>query len=252
MRRALMIVGIVLSAVSEVATAQQPPAPRFEAASIRPGKSDLTYPSVQGRSPGRYAIDNASLVDLIRQAYSLPPFAIVGGPEWARRVRFDVVAVAPGSSFSQHRSMLQTLLAERFALQVHRETRQQPVYELVKARSDGRLGPNLKPSTADCSQVRCYEDSGVSSLRAVSIAWSQVLANFSANLDRPVIDKSTLKGSFDIEFRWAEESLDVSDHRPEQVVLFTALQEQLGLKLQRAVGPVEVLVLDSVQMPTPN
>ena len=232
-----------------VSIAQQPPTPlRFEVASIRPNKSPATYPTVTGRTPGRFAISSATLVDLIVNAYSFRRSSVVGGPDWVRVERFDIVATAPGASLSQHWVMLQPLLAERFALRVHRETRQLPVYELVKARSDGRLGPNLKPSTADCSQLTCLTDTGASSVRSPSLAWPQVVAEAFWNLDRPVIDKTGLSGLFDVDFRWAP--LDATDNRPEQAMLFTAVQEQLGLKLQPATGPVEVMVIDSAERPT--
>jgi len=97
----------------------------------------------------------------------------------------------------------------------------------------GRLGPNLKQSTADCSQVK-----------------PQILDNGFASLDRPLIDKSGLSGLFDINFLWAP--LDASDDRPGQVILITAAQDQLGLKVQPAVGPVEQLVIDSAERPTPD
>ena len=248
MHRVLMVT--VLCAIGGVVSiAQQPPAPlRFEVASIRPNKSPATYPTVTGRTPGRFAISSATLVDLIVNAYSFRRSSVVGGPEWARVERFDIVATAPGALLSQHWVMVQPLLTERFALRVHRETRQLPVYELAKARSDGRLGPNLKPSTADCSHVTCRTDTGAFSVRSPSLPWPQVVAEAFSNLDRPVIDKTGLTGLFDVDFRWAP--LDATDNRPEQVMLFTAVQEQLGLKLQPATGPVEVLVIDSAERPT--
>ena len=240
-----------LAATAWPLAAQQPATPpRFEVASIRPNKSPATYPTVTGRSPGRYAITSATLVDLIRDAYSFRWSSVVGGPDWVRLERFDIVATAPGSSYSQHRVMLQPLLAERFALQVHGEIRQLPVYELVKARADGRLGPRLTPSSVDCGQAKCATDTGVSSVRATALPWPQVFAETFSNLDRPVIDRTGLSGPFDVDFRWTP--LDASDNRPEQVMLFTAVQEQLGLKLQPAVGPVEVLVIDSAERPTPD
>jgi uncharacterized protein (TIGR03435 family) len=250
MRRRL-IIGVLCALGGGVGIAQQPATPlRFEVASIRPSKSDLTYAVVPRKNPDRYALTNASLLDLIRDAFSVRELAVAEGPDWIRRERFDVMATAPESQVSQHRRMLQTLLSERFALRVHRETRQVPVYELVKARSDGRLGPNLKATTADCSQVKCYMDSGVAAMRGISVPWPQILANGFADLDRPLIDKSGLSGSFDIDFLWAP--LDASDNRPEQVIKFTAVQEQLGLRLQPAVGPVEQLVIDSAERPTPD
>ena len=245
--QAPLLIGILCAFSTVVGVAQQQP--RFEVASIRPSNSVLTYAVIPRKNPDRYALTNASLLDLIRDAYSVRELAVAGGPDWIRRERFDIMAIAPESQFSQHRLMLQTLLAERFALRVHRETRQVPVYELVKARSDGRLGPNLKQSTADCSQVKCYMDSGVAGLRGTSIAWPQILDNGFASLDRPLIDKSGLSGLFDITFLWAP--LDASDDRPGQV-LITAAHDQLGLKVQPAVGPVEQLVIDSAERPTPD
>ena len=244
---------ILIAAAGVFVSAQAPAALRFDVASIRPSKSVATYPTVTGRGPGRYAFANASVADLIRDAYSVRVWAVVGGPEWARRERFDVVATSQGRSSSQHPLMLQALLAERFVLRVHRETRQLPVYELVKARSDGRLGPNLRVVHVDCAREPCPYDDGSLSFRATALEWSAAAGIIGAGLDRPVIDKTGLSGQFAIDLRWAPVagSPDAAAP-PEQVSLFTAVQEQLGLKLQPAVGPIEVLVIDSVERPTPD
>ena len=244
---------VAVAIVVDTLSAQVPPpgSRAFEVASIKPSDVGLPYPVVQGRNPGRYAIRNASLADLIREAYAVADYAVVGGPEWARKDRFDVVATAAGATFAQHPRMLRALLAERFSLRVHQEARQLPVYDLVKARSDGRLGPNLRLVSVNCEKERCYSDEGRQSLRAYGMEWSHRL--FTAGLDRPVIDKTGLSGQVDISVRWAT-SLDAPDGPvpPDQLLLFTAVQEQLGLKLQPSVGDVEVIVIDAAERPKPD
>jgi len=239
---------LVVIAVTRLPLAAQQTAPAFETASIKPSKSVATYPTVTGRSPDRYALSNASLIDLIREAYRVRASSVVDGPDWARRERFDIVAVARASSRPQHPAMLQRLLAQRFALRMHRETRQLPVYELVRARSDGRLGSNLREVTVDCAKEPCRTQDETMSFRSNAVPWPPDV--FTLGLDRPVIDKTGLKGQVEINLRWAPD--DPTDTTPEQVSLFTAVQEQLGLKLQPATGPVEVIVIDSVERPTPD
>ena len=103
MHRVLMVVTVLCALGGVVSIAQQPPAPlRFEVASIRPNKSPATYPTVTGRTPGRFAISSATLVDLIVLADSFRRSSVVGGPDWARVERFDIVATAPGALLSQH------------------------------------------------------------------------------------------------------------------------------------------------------
>ena len=161
--------------------------------------------------------------------------------------------------------MLQALLAERFNLVVRRETREQPVYAMVTAHENGRLGPQLKRSTTDCSSKAPADPIGPctmggsfigrgGSLQGIGQPLTQLATHLGTAADRIVLDRTGLAGTFDFTLTWKSGGFGVSrvgaaDDGPS---LFTAVQEQLGLKLESARGPVDVLVIDSVTRPTPD
>jgi uncharacterized protein (TIGR03435 family) len=191
---------------------------------------------------------------------------VTGGPGWINSDRFDIVAKAEGNPSTDARLMLRTLLADRFKLMVHHETRELPVYALVIARRDGKLGPQLRPSNlADClaapklstpsdpnAAVRCgggFLRTGELGARAMEFS---TLATTVSNLaDRPVVDRTGLTGTFDWNLQWTADRSPspTGDRSTDSVSLFTALQEQLGLKLEPTRGPVDVLVIDHVERP---
>jgi uncharacterized protein (TIGR03435 family) len=191
---------------------------------------------------------------LITEAYSVRDFQIVGGPGWMNTDRWDVEGKPKTevSADSQTALMVQSLIEERFQLNFHRETRELPVYELTVAKG----GTKMKLSAATQSRGRMgrggIEGSG----------WS--LANFikflSQQFDRSLIDKTDLKGIYDIKLQWSPGLRGAGPVQPgaqppartDQPDIFTAIQEQLGLKLESSKGPVEVIVIDSVQRPTEN
>jgi uncharacterized protein (TIGR03435 family) len=152
------------------------------------------------------------------------------------------------SSFNRTRLLLRSLLEDRFKLRVHRHQRQMPIYALVRARSDGGLGPRFKPSTPDCFQesAKCGFTGGpVGRIKADAITMdilTQLLGNAS---DRIVVDRTGLQGGFAIDLEWSPDQT-ASD----KSAIFTAVQEQLGLKLESTRGPVDVLVIDHVEEPT--
>ena len=127
------------------------PAPAFEVASVKRNTSGGDEGSI-GPRPGGYAMASIPVRLLIVRAYELRSFQVVGGPSWIDGERFDLNARAPESTPSKEiLAMLRTLLAQRFKLVTHVEQREQPVYALVTARGDGRLGPQMKASTLNCS-----------------------------------------------------------------------------------------------------
>ena len=205
----------------------------------------------------------------VEEAYSTRPDHIFNYPDWADRERFDVTATYSPDSQRLVRQMLQRLLEERFSLRVHRETRELPVYELVKARADGLLGPRMRPSTAAC-QPKPGERSPCTLLiqegrfRGVGTNWGtgEVLALNIGVWDRPIVDKTGLSGAFDIDLEWTPDPSQARDPAGvarsaaaaaatpgERTSIFTALQEQLGLKLQPSRAPLEVLVIDRLERP---
>jgi uncharacterized protein (TIGR03435 family) len=164
--------------------------------------------------------------------------------------------------------MLQRLLEERFSLQTHRETREMPVYELVKARADDQLGPRLRVSTLDCApggtadRAQCGFRIDIGRIDGKSVDWRVLVGQLPSAVGRTVIDKTGLKGFFELTLEWnpdpsvtrspeATAAATAAAATPgERVTIFTALQEQLGVRLQAARAPLEVLVIDRLERPT--
>jgi uncharacterized protein (TIGR03435 family) len=224
--------------------------PSFEVASVKfttHGRKDgLSRSSQLIPSPGRFTAENSSLDELIRFAYELKDYQMVG-PPWLNDDSecFDIEAKGPaGSSQAQVRLMLQALLAGRFRLMVHRETRTQPVYELVAAKGGPKLRHKEKVSLPYRSPSASSQG-GSMILNKASMEWFAY--QLSRDLKTPVIDKTGIKGSYDFKIDY-----DIRDSG-EKPSLFSALQQQLGLKLESAKGPVEVLVVDHIEKaPTDN
>jgi uncharacterized protein (TIGR03435 family) len=258
MRHALLAIALLIPALG-VRAQDAGNAPAFEVVSIkvRTEAGGGFIPS----SPDRYNRFNTSLRDLVQDAYGLQRYAIAGGPEWtAGSVRFDVMAKAAAvPSREQMRLMVQQMLRERFALRTHRETREMPVYVLRMARPDGRLGEKLTRTTVDCAVVECrpsqiarprpggmtlvYQNKGIDT--AQFAAW---LAPY---LSRAVVDRTGLTGDFDVELAFSPGG-NTGTPVDDTVSIYAALQEQLGLKVDADKAAVEVLVIDSAEMPTPD
>ena len=260
-------VSLVMLFCGGVILAQAPapvsgPAPAFEVASVKLNTSGSTSASTSGRA-GTFTAINTRLLALIARAYRLREFQVTG-PDWINAERFDINARAPeGATSADNAIMLRTLLVERFKLMAHTEMREQPIYALVVARSDGRLGPRIKPSTLDCpsqpASSRCGLDSNVGDAVGKLTGTGQTPQNIAAalgnvGLSRLVVDRTGLMGGFDFELQWtADTGRPAAGTSPSDAPsIFTALQEQLGLKLEAQRGPVEFLVIDSIGRPTPD
>lgn len=247
--------------------------PRFDTASVKPNTSP--DPGINNRfSPGRFAYSNTPLWVLITLAYGVPSERVLDIPDWARRDKYDITAThSPEyAAFSpQQRGMLQRLLEERFALKAHRETRELPVYELVNARPDNQLGPRLRAATLDCSPAASAADRAQCGTRIIPgliegkrVPWGMLLDQLPSSVGRAVIDKTGLQGHFEIRLEWSPDpavarspeavaAATAAAAAPgERVSIFTALPEQLGVKLQDARAPLEVLIIDALQRPTPD
>ena len=251
----------------QVQPSAKPGAPVFELTSVKRNISGSERTSTRGQPNGGWSATNVRLKAVIARAYEVREFQITGGPDWIDSDRFDIVARGPEGTPTQLRfPMLRALLAERFKLVTRIETRVQPVYLLVLARADGRLGPQLKRSTlacagqttpqpgSDCGVDTSVNDSfGTMSAKGVSMdRIAAALANLAIN--RTVINRTGLEGAFDADLRFASEAaaLAVANRGDEASPVFTALQEQLGLRVQSDRGPVSFVVIDSVQPPTPD
>ena len=223
-----------------------PASPAFEVASIRPNPSG-DHHSSSHTSNGSVVMRNVSLKQIVEMAYDLKDYAL-SGPDWLDTERFDISAKPPATApQNQFEPMLQTLLADRFKLAVHRESKVMSAYALVV----GKNGPKLHAVESG----RSHRNSDGGKLSAQKVSMPQLADFLARHLDRPVVDKTELEGVFDFELRWGsdergEAQKGTTDSGPS---IFTAVQEQLGLKLQSQKLPVEILVIDHAErVPTEN
>jgi uncharacterized protein (TIGR03435 family) len=254
----LLAVLIGTSVVPLGSQASDPKPPAFEVATIKRNTS-LEGNGGMRNEPGRLQAVNVPVFWLVANAYSesmggLRPSQIIGAPSWLESEHYDIAAKAANadamSSFNKTRLLLRSLLEDRFKLRVHREQRQMSIYALVRARNDGGLGPKFKQSRTDCfrESARCgFAGGPIGRVKADAIPMdilTQLLGNAT---DRIVVDHTGLTGGFDIDLEWSPDQ--TASDKPS---IFTAVQEQLGLKLESTKGPVEVLVIDHVERPTPD
>ena len=251
--------GVLAVLMSTSMLAQSPPAGEkaFEVATIKP--TDPNFGGILIQFPaGTLSLRGFTLKDLVGFAYELDSRQVVNIPKALESERYDVVGKPPGGgqpSMADARLMMRPLLAERFQLKFHRETREIPIYALTVSKG----GPKMKP--------RQEGDGGAPTslmFRGPNVpgrnATMQMLAGGLQRLvlDRPVIDKTGLKGTFDFDLRFRPDATQLSGRGgqapadPDLPDIFTAVQEQLGLKLDAQKGPGEVIVIDSVEKPSDN
>jgi len=203
-----------------------------------------------------------------------PRQQIVGGPNWVDGDLFEIMA-NPSQEIIQpspadRLAMVRSLLEERFQLVVHRETRDVPMFRLVVSRRDGKLGPQLRPATADCAAYVAAGRRGTpppvagdlpcgrqivsrGAFRSAAMSIGQLANLLSPSVERPVQDQTGLTGVFSVDLQWRLENqgdAGLPDRLPTSV--FTAVQDQLGLKLESMNRPMEILVIDRVKKPTPD
>ena len=248
MRRALAAILLLLTATSTAAQSLT-----FEVASIKPSRPGTRAGA--SLDAAHFICSGMALRGLIFGAYRIPAWQLSGGPDWLETDPWDIAATLPPHNMPANRDeltrqadlMLQTLLADRFKLKIHRETRDQPVYELVVAPN----GHKLKPSSGDQFSVktgRGHLEFHHASM-AVFIGYLYVRPGFPQQAaDRPVLDRTDLQGVYDFTLDWAPD-YDPSATNPS---LFTALEEQTGLKLQPRKAPSEFLIIDHVEKPAEN
>ena len=263
------------------------PLPQFEVASIKPAAPDQRGQFIRPGANGGLNINNMPLKELIVIAWRIQPFQISGGPPWIESARYDISAKPEHKpERDQVLLMLQSLLADRFELKVHHETKELPIYALVLANKDGKLGPQLteskegsctpfdpsrpppppdpgKPPVMGCGGMMMGPDR----ITAIGVAVSQLAPVLARTLERTVVDKTGLTGKYDIQAQWTPDQTQLAAMRgngplppdmptpqfdPNGPSLFTALQEQLGLKLESQKGPVDVIVIDRVERPSEN
>jgi uncharacterized protein (TIGR03435 family) len=256
--------------------------PSFEVASVKPNTgAGPNQVRVGMPGNGRFNITNMPLAELIRFAYELQPFQLTGGPDWLDSQRFDVTATTNGNPGPVViRQMVQSLLAERFNLAAHTEKRDMAIYEMVLARSDGRLGEKLRVAGPECAPMTmppgmkpmppppappagargtpppgCPTIFGNGFMSARRISMEMLARNLARTVRRIVVDKTGLTGSYDADLEFMPEGPlapqapggpQFPNPNPDAPSIYTAMQEQLGLKLEPTRGPVEMLVVDRV------
>jgi uncharacterized protein (TIGR03435 family) len=235
--------------------AAQQTTPAFEVVSIRPNTTTDGIPSSPA-SPDGISLVNRPVESVVRSAFDVPFFRIVGMPAWAKEESFDIIAKAARPiTDAERRLMLRSLLIERFSLKTHVEMREQTVYVMAPVRPDGALGPGLKPRP-ECAEADPPCVSGGSAIPSAGrLSLSATTIDFLASglvssvLESTVVNESTLDGRFDVALSWRPDTAGADDTRPS---FFTAVEEQLGMKLTAQRRPVEVLVIDRIERPTPN
>jgi uncharacterized protein (TIGR03435 family) len=270
-------VAFVLSlVVLPVQSRPQPPSETFEAVSIK-----RSHPSASGfsyvlQSGGRLVLTNGPIAMLIRDAYPADVSELVGAPDWVSSEQYDVTATTAGNpTRDEIRPMLQKLLSERCKLIVHYESQERPVMNLVMARDDHRLGRALMLSKLDCDAVNAARRAGLKPEGPVPengappcglaqrasdgtmflLFGGQPMSTLAGWLrgaaGRVVIDKTGLTGNYEFTLQFASRDLGPAPASDDSSV-FTALEEQLGLKLVSSRAPIRVPVVDHIDRPSEN
>jgi bla regulator protein blaR1 len=259
--------------------------PAFEVASIKPNKSGDIRMGI-GFTPGdRLDATNETLLDVLRFAYQIQNFQIVGGPAWIGTERFDITArparvypPGPNGPAPELLQMLRTLLADRFKLRTHSESRNLPTYSLMLANNGSQLhsvdvdcaklladrtrsGPPPPPPTRGAFQARqlppCAMLFGPGRLVGTAMSMPELTRALMPIVGRMITDRTGLAGRFEISLEFTPDQAPLAGSPmppadPNGPRIFTALQEQLGLKLESTRGAVDVLVIDHVEQPMPD
>lgn len=304
-----LVIGTAVALAASAILAQAPTEPKlsFEVASIKPSPTGNNFVRIGGGvGNGRFNADNVTLKILIQDAYRVREFQVLGGPSWIASDRWNVEGKAEDGSIpplagppdptapNPMSMMLQSLVEDRFQLKIHKETRELPIYTLAVGKdgsklkavdaparpAPGQTPPPPPPPTigrggglpANFTPAPGMVMMMPGGLAGSAMSMAMIINVLSGQLGRPVIDKTDLKGYYDVRLQFAPESAPgggpfgfggpggpggpsapppgASD--PLGPSIFTAVQEQLGLRLESTKGPVEVIVIDSVQKPTEN
>jgi uncharacterized protein (TIGR03435 family) len=225
-------------------------APKFEVSSVKPNAGTQDFVKFDPQPGGRLSISNASLRMVMGWAYGVQDSQLAGGPDWTGRDRFDFLAKAEGNpTTSEMRVMLRSLLTEHFKLAFHEETREAPVYSLSRVRND-TLGPQLAvsadtkcgaPADADTRARRCEFDVRWANVHGHGIPMELLVTTLSGFTARPVVDRTGLTVPVDFDLKWGPDANGPS--------IFTAIEEQLGLKLEPTRAQIGILVIDRAEKP---
>lgn len=254
----------VLLCVAQIGFAQVPAMapdaePGFEVATIKPSKPDEQHAvRVVGT---RLATTATSLVDLMMFAYGVHPSQIVDGPEWMTTEKFDVVIQPnlPGRpSTAQMRSIVQKVLADRFQLEFHHAQKELPVFRLVAAKGGPKLASTTKDEQASNTAAVGFAPGRLMVSNATMAEFASLMQRY-VRLERPIVDHTGISGKYDFKLDWTPDFAQLDGTTPQPMKrdanapsLYTAIQEQLGLKLEAAKELADVFVIDHVERPSEN
>ena len=293
MRRHLLVLATIVL-LPAILIAQTDPRPSFDVVSIKPNRTNQGIPVVVFQPGGRVIAANVSVWQVMLVAYGLESVQLLNVPDWATTERFAIEArINDDTSSATVRLMLRSMLADRFAVTVHTERRELPIFALKMARSDNRLGPKLRMSGSECAPVRFPEGvppppppppspaGNAAPIRIIlphdepqrrrcgamlapgwmsarNITMEELTRLVTQVMRRPVVDETELTGEFDLDVVFQPEGLGGALIGPppqaisDAPALTTALQDELGLRLEFRTGPVDVVVLDRIERPTEN
>lgn len=251
-----MVAALIFTLPAVAQTDQK--APAFAVASIRPNNSstDGRHHIYNDPANAEFRTVNVSALALLNFAYNLPVTQILNTPAWARTAMWDVTAKSDATVDEQlsklpsdqsraiKRQMVQALLAERFGLKAHLETRELPEYALVVLKTGSKL-PESKSTGLSIGLGRAH-------ISGEGLSASLLCEQLAQVLGQPVIDQTSLAGRYDVSLRWTPDDASPAPDNDAAPSFFTAVEEQLGLKLQPQKGPVQVLVVDQITQPTAN
>lgn len=272
----IVVLGLVARSISVIAQTGPVLDPRlsFEVASVSVDNSQTRTPMTW--QPGGHFVGSVPAMSFISIGYQVPIYRIEGMPDWARTQRFLVNARAKEQPEIEERpAYYRGLLVDRFHLAAHIERREMDVYTLTLARSDGKLGPGLRRSDVNCDAVNeenrkrnlagerpqlpapgarptCMSTGGAASMTSGATELAPLVGMLAGELGRPVLDKTGLTGRFDIDFRAAPRTAREGSPGSALPPISTALEDQLGLKVQVGRGFVDVLVIDRLEKPSEN
>jgi len=265
-----LAIGILLASCAAALEAQAPTAPPpYVASPIRKTVDDTNRRT--GFMPGGFTMAGGTIRQIFQLAYSSEAADPIGAPAWMSTERFDLVVRFEGMpTEAERRTMFQEIFATQLKLKVHYERRDTPVYNLVVARSDGKLGRTLRKLDVDCNELRatarrtgtiptvpaatngtaaCQSKMGNGTLMSGGMPIAELASAVRNPAGRLIVDKTGLAGFYEFSLEWASgppSAAGVTDERPN---IFTAFQEQLGLRLEPATAPVEVVVIDHIERP---
>jgi len=274
---ALLIVVAVLSvrAQERIPAGPPPNGPTFDVVSIKRVTDIRNQRSIGDQPGGKFVLSGMAIAPMIRTAYAADTSDLVGAPDWVNAETYDLTAQAGRDvPRDEMTAMLQAMLADKFKLVVHYEIQERPVYALMLARADGRLGPHIRKSDLDCDAIQAARRAGSKvpppatsngapacgmSMRGTqgmevllgARPLSTLASSFGSATGRVVVDKTGLTGNYDVTLNYMPQpKADAPPDAPPNI--FTALQEQLGLKLEPDRAPLKILVIDRIERPTEN